>query len=447
MRNVTENLPRELLREIFHLALAYIPGDWLHNLYLSCSRLTCVCRRWRDIAISDPMLWTTVVLEEPSFKLPTPSFLRLYIDRSGDLPLSVHLETTLEKKRCLSPNIFELVKIVGAEIHRWKSFTYITQFYTRGPLRTLIDIQFDFSSARQLQYTKFEIDGHDQYQDRSLYDLYAELVELPVLRAMTLRAPDMFGRVYEIPSHMTLKSPQITESWKKWTSLELTSDVAWQDVVFLVRHCSSIKLMRLMLYGVPNNTHIPHPFLVTQNTLCVLCIHFTLCVDKFSLMFDALAFPHLKVFRYKDSGGPSSDGDENFDSAIHWSNFFKMITRSPQLQVLIVTHPNFGQEGCLEFVSQPTVTRIPTVQVLIDRKCLEESPPSESDSRDFYIGLVGQGPNGLIQAVLLEEGGNFLVGWVEEWVMFKEFEGVGRLVDNGFGLHPVLERASRPLTP
>ncbi|KAF7335390.1 F-box domain-containing protein [Mycena venus] len=84
-------LPNEIISEIFVHFLPTYPSCPPLCGSLSPSRLTQICRRWREIALATPALWRAVSLSKGSF------FLRgdpkhIWLARSGSLPLSIHMD-------------------------------------------------------------------------------------------------------------------------------------------------------------------------------------------------------------------------------------------------------------------------------------------------------------------------------------------------------------------
>jgi hypothetical protein len=84
-------LPPELLGEIFRYCL---PQDYdelgAHKAVMLPSH---VCKRWRDVALSTPALWTNIVLHVTDKTLESQTALVTdWVSRSGNLPLSFTLE-------------------------------------------------------------------------------------------------------------------------------------------------------------------------------------------------------------------------------------------------------------------------------------------------------------------------------------------------------------------
>ena len=76
-------MPTELLISIFYLTLPLIG----QRDFLVSARISWVCRRWRQIALSSPRMWTYVDLAEPCFS-NTP-WLAVFLERASGAPMDV----------------------------------------------------------------------------------------------------------------------------------------------------------------------------------------------------------------------------------------------------------------------------------------------------------------------------------------------------------------------
>ena len=72
-----KSLPTEVLSSIFSFYGLSHPQD--------LNTLTAVCRFWRDVALKDPRLWSTISIQISSHDIP------LYISRSRSLPLQIRI--------------------------------------------------------------------------------------------------------------------------------------------------------------------------------------------------------------------------------------------------------------------------------------------------------------------------------------------------------------------
>jgi hypothetical protein len=97
--DIMHRLPLELKHRIFELVLP-IQDEWGITVQIRWpmghppSYLTSICRNWRDIARSNPFLWSTlpIVLGAPSTLDPSwADFVYDWIERSRTLPLTLHI--------------------------------------------------------------------------------------------------------------------------------------------------------------------------------------------------------------------------------------------------------------------------------------------------------------------------------------------------------------------
>ncbi|KAJ7604338.1 hypothetical protein FB45DRAFT_850887, partial [Roridomyces roridus] len=115
-------LPAEVTSEIFMQFLP--PFRQRPSLVgpLSPSLLLRICRRWRDIALSTPALWSTMTLdiefEDEKLHEHQLGLLHSWLQRSGHCPLSIALVGSYST-RC-TPSITALAKAILAHASRFR---------------------------------------------------------------------------------------------------------------------------------------------------------------------------------------------------------------------------------------------------------------------------------------------------------------------------------------
>ena len=82
------HLPTEILQYIFRLVV--LPRDHRAVIDTSRLRLTWVCQRWRDIAVSYPLLWNIIYFRGANDSTWKKS-MYLVLHRSGQAPLEIHV--------------------------------------------------------------------------------------------------------------------------------------------------------------------------------------------------------------------------------------------------------------------------------------------------------------------------------------------------------------------
>jgi hypothetical protein len=133
--DIMHRLPLELKTRIFELALPIrdkwggdFEDEWPQGK--SPSYLTSICRNWRDIAQSNPFLWSTIpiVLGTPSTSDPNwVDFVYDWIQRSRNSPLTLHIsiydDVSVEdmKKDELEEQLNDVLDVMAQCPNEWQS--------------------------------------------------------------------------------------------------------------------------------------------------------------------------------------------------------------------------------------------------------------------------------------------------------------------------------------
>ncbi|KAF8183668.1 hypothetical protein BJ912DRAFT_928087 [Pholiota molesta] len=152
-------LPSEIMADIFELVVdssgvvghlqspnksgpftAIVPLDFM-----------AVCQRWRTIAQSVPQLWTTIPLDCISL---TSSMLKVWIDRTGDLPLSVRINDSHISKCTRNGSAFQFPDSFRDSSSRW----HLTQLDMHGIPSDCIEA---FRRAPHLTHCTFASSSRD----------------------------------------------------------------------------------------------------------------------------------------------------------------------------------------------------------------------------------------------------------------------------------------------
>ncbi|KAK0185741.1 hypothetical protein F5146DRAFT_190873 [Armillaria mellea] len=123
------SLPAELLGEIFLAQCAKYPNlDSNAGVAFRRSRLLLlgVCRRWRDVALSTPRIWTTLSIDCVRYHLigtkpPADlSVLERWISSSGHLPLTIAFR--FSDRHIVDDYQIAVLSTILSQLHRCKSF-------------------------------------------------------------------------------------------------------------------------------------------------------------------------------------------------------------------------------------------------------------------------------------------------------------------------------------
>ncbi|KAJ6456262.1 hypothetical protein C8R47DRAFT_188965, partial [Mycena vitilis] len=154
-------LPNELTTEIFIYTLPTYPCCTRLTGRGSPTTLTRVCRRWRDIAISIPVLWRAILLQNSNLDL-----VNAWLARSGSHLLSL---------RCLDVDVSDAtIEAIIPHRARWEHVS-LESWHTRAPLPA-IDMPLP-----QLRELEIHISGGDQ-----VIDFLPTFTDVPQLTAVTL---------------------------------------------------------------------------------------------------------------------------------------------------------------------------------------------------------------------------------------------------------------------
>ena len=117
-----DSLPTEIVCKILTTAIeTTLPRGDAHRIRKP--ELAAVCRRWRDIIVNTPLLWTYI---EISPKWLIMSLLKAHVKRSRECPLVIVCHHLSQKAR-LGTYHDEILALdfVFATVHRWRSLTLI----------------------------------------------------------------------------------------------------------------------------------------------------------------------------------------------------------------------------------------------------------------------------------------------------------------------------------
>jgi len=119
--------------------------------------LTQICRRWRDVAISTPRIWTTIAFAESGSDLsqPSPNLVDLWMTRSRQLPLRIYIQE-IKRSGMMHKAILRLshysrrwqeLYIASPNLSQWKRFH---AFRSRLPLLRFLVLRSWYEPSRAL---------------------------------------------------------------------------------------------------------------------------------------------------------------------------------------------------------------------------------------------------------------------------------------------------------
>ncbi|KAJ4495467.1 hypothetical protein C8R41DRAFT_295788 [Lentinula lateritia] len=149
------NMPSDLLLEIFHF---YVADSECTSSLGSATVLTHVCRMWRQIALSSPALWVTLMVPHLTPQIASNVFQRLgQVKTAIGIPLEFNINlrrsTDVHDKEFQRLSL-DLVNASIAYMDRWKSFSLCCEdeLFTAGIHEELFH---EVSEAPRLDTLKF----------------------------------------------------------------------------------------------------------------------------------------------------------------------------------------------------------------------------------------------------------------------------------------------------
>ncbi|KAF8961064.1 hypothetical protein BDZ97DRAFT_2077059 [Flammula alnicola] len=121
--------------------------------------LAAVCKTWREIALTTPQLWASanIFLRNSDLRGSQAELVKQWLDRSGQLPLSISLTTDVpDRHRVQEESFLPLFDVVRQYAHRWRSLTlysdmrfnhYIIGDLMQAPMLETIRLFRDYYSS------------------------------------------------------------------------------------------------------------------------------------------------------------------------------------------------------------------------------------------------------------------------------------------------------------
>jgi hypothetical protein len=321
-------MPNEILSEIFLNFLPYPARPPLVGP-LSPSFLCGICRRWRDIALSTPVLWSTMQLELDELNL-YPQQLRIleaWLQRSGSCPLSISLER--EDYSEISASVF--VDAVVRHSARWLDMEFIL------PSRDLRFVEGDMPLLQHLRFGPCPEDA-----DEALL-LAAPMVAFQ--HAPNLRDVELSVAFNPFAMHLP------------WASI--TTLVAYlyaEETVEILRHSQALVDCEITLYpslGPADLTIIPPVQHLASLTLKEPVCYLGEGTRNIINLLNALTLPALRRFEIEEVVLCSPD-----DPGTTLPSLISFISRIRRLEVLRIMDSSYPLEFYQEHLSGASVANI-----------------------------------------------------------------------------------------
>ena len=285
-----------------------------------------VCSIWRAVALSSPVLWA--LLETPSDGRPSSSkgitkLLQLWISRSGNMPLSLHV--------CSTPDggngDYNFMKALNKDLHRVENMS-LTYWCTSVPFTEL------YGDAPSLRTLKLEAEGVNST------DLKFPFSSCPMLQRL------------EWPTFKSLLTVGADIPWTQLTHLRL-DDVSPPQAASSLASCPQLVDVYFRIGASSNLTgrHIKHENL--RKLVLVIAAGY-----KINSFIEAIILPNLTTLQIQSEPRPLS-----YEEALHAQTLADMLARSEcHLLYLEVEYLNYNTHELLSILETPSCVGLRTLK-------------------------------------------------------------------------------------
>ncbi|KAF8173055.1 hypothetical protein BJ912DRAFT_859623 [Pholiota molesta] len=267
-------LPIEVLGEIFNYCL---DDTSLEPMSLNSGPLlmTHVCSTWRRIAINKSNLWANiwVTIDNDEDRGGWPALVKLWIERSGQLPLRFHIQETEKHDYAHHPDsvFFRVLDVLLPQAHRWKSAELLNRNF-----QATADIQWFRNLPERPDFPLLE--------SFTLQARRMEQQELARVTEMIRQSPRLQSVTWMIKTAVTMP----TLPWAQLTHLTLIFICSLDmtlDILLECPHLHQLDVSVQLIQGTQALRHVTHTSLET--------LYFS-CSGILGPLFDAITLPRVK---------------------------------------------------------------------------------------------------------------------------------------------------------
>lgn len=268
-------LPMEVIREIFAQCLEVSNYDYVASISIPLY-LTQVCSSWRIIAINKPDLWThiSVVIENDDNKPGWPAIVKLWVERSKELPLSFRIQESDTHNHLKNPNsvFFRALDILTPQSHRWKSVELVNR---------------NFQAVGEIEW----------------FRKLPERREFPVLESLTLQTRKLDAKEAARITEMMRASPRLHAvtwmvktalsmpflPWGQLTHLTLIFISSLGEAQNIVRNSPLLQMLDISIQLLPSQPD-PEGMTITHTNLRTVYLS---CAGNLVPLFTSFTFPNV----------------------------------------------------------------------------------------------------------------------------------------------------------
>ncbi|XP_006458862.1 hypothetical protein AGABI2DRAFT_191005 [Agaricus bisporus var. bisporus H97] len=273
------NLPPEILGEIFtaYISLPSSTACWEDSNVLSSVRgdspmiLGQICSYWRRVALSMPLLWSSIYIECP---MPDHvELIRTWLDRAGTCSLDLCLRDWLDSSnRGCSEGTEAILKIFVEKSRSWRSIDLVIELRESSILDEL-----EWDSCPNLETAALSARYWNQ---ETLDTLWAKVHRSPSLRQVNWYRCFQNG----LPSHTP---------WAQLRHIRTLNELSDADIIFLLRACPNLRSLDTR-YTASLSGRLNSSSIVSHSDLESLFLN---VVSHSTPLFDHISLPSLRTLR------------------------------------------------------------------------------------------------------------------------------------------------------
>lgn len=319
--------PFEILMEIFRFCLpeeTFIAPNRRTAPLLLCL----VCWHWRQIALSVPTLWSSLLVQA-GYRIGTPSLsvIKFWIGRTGKVPLSLAISQTTRPDDEQYEYTESVLRLFVPLLPRWKAVQF--RFESEQPQHALLEsLRPTGVNAPILEFVSLEI---HKWADVDLRELFTKLFQLsPNLRRFTWNRE---------PRQSTFQGIL----WQQLTHVDITHWLSPPECLDILDQCENVE--ELSINGLVWRVSVSWP--ETKVLSRLRC--FTLCSQfDMSPIFDHLTLPALRELRIE----PNIDRKDG--ERLGWESLRRLLDRSScDLEKFVVVDLKLPESEIQDLMSLP----------------------------------------------------------------------------------------------
>lgn len=346
------NLPSDTGGSYAAISINHLPLEILAEIFLICSKrsecrfhfdrpvdarrwraplLLCqVCRHWREVAISLPLLWCS--LSGTGDFTPLPAFIALWLARSRGLPLSLTLAAPsgYNDKPKYHAHASKMFDLFSNEMHRWRTIAFTLNDNLARQFIATAD-----SKAQILEELELVFEGPSS----TSAEVSALLPSLPKLRHLS-----WYGNL----SAMSLQNIP----FYRLTHIYITSRNSVQDVITCLSQCAMALKIRWHFVKCGHSSDV---FGLPQTTLFHLQSLDLEGTGNLAHILSKLTLPSLKYLCM------ATGSETQYHGLLE--DFFNR--SSCPLQKFILVDDCIDQESVIKYLSIPFLETIPDIEVYL----------------------------------------------------------------------------------